>query len=673
MHHMLSSLLLAALLLLPRAAAARPGDLDLTFNGTGTVSTPIGSTIARATAVVQQTDGKIVAAGYESNGDDLDVAVVRYTATGALDTTFNGTGIVTKDIQGGDDQAMAVIQQADGKILVAGLSYDSSFSTSQVLLMRLLQDGTPDSGFGSNGIVTTQVGVDFDAGLAVVQQGDGKLAVAGYSGSDLAVLRYALNGDPDATFNTTGFVTTTVGSISSAHAIVQQGTSLVVAGQSDNDIVLVRYDSGGTVDATFGGGSGPVTTPVGSGAAMGNALVQDASGRLVVAGASNNGTDNDFALVRYSADGVPDGGFGTSGIVTTPIGSGDDVANGLQTDAEGHLVAAGSSSNGTNLDIALVRYDDDGTPDSLFGTAGIVTTPIGSGDDQALALTTQSDRKLVVAGVTATGLGTTAVAVARYRTDYACGQGPPTGTYSCDDGLFCNGADTCTGTSCTHAGNPCTTAPACANVCDEGARACVATAAGGACTGDGTDLCTTGQCDGHGACAPVGAPDPGCSVPLASGAASLRLKEKPGKSAANALAFVWGKGTVTAKTDFGDPTGATQYALCLYANGTDLVLDANPRTGAGSPWKATKPGFKYRTKQPVPDGVTAVLLKSSTKPGKARVTVAAKGSSLALPTLPIATTSGLVAQVRSSDGKCWGATFSHPSKSDNKKFVAKSD
>jgi hypothetical protein len=106
--------------------------------------------------------------------------------------------------------------------------------------------------------------------------------------------------------------------------------------------------------------------------------------------------------------------FGTMGVVTTPIGSGDDSAFALVQEADGKLVAGGSSSNGTNLDFTLVRYDAGGTPDPGFGTGGIVTTPLGTGDDAVAGLLVQPNGGLVAAGYAVSGAKQ--FALARYLT-----------------------------------------------------------------------------------------------------------------------------------------------------------------------------------------------------------------------------------------------------------------
>jgi uncharacterized delta-60 repeat protein len=362
-------LLLPTLLLLASTvpALAAPGDLDLGFNGTGFVVTVVPTGDSQAKSIARQTDGKVVVAGFanvpvQGNPDNLDFLVVRYDTAGGLDSSFGGTGIVTTAIRGGDDQAEAVIQQTDGKIVAAGLSWDGTeFNDSTVTLVRYLDNGTLDPNFGGGtGKVTTAIGT-LDGALALIQQADGKLVVAGYTDTDLVVVRYDTSGMPDTSFN----------------------------------------------------GTGIVTTPVGMGRAEAHALVQQTSdGKLVVAGVSKDGTEDQFTLIRYGTDGMLDtAGFGTGGIVTTSVGTGDAAASGLALQADGKLVAAGQASNGTNTDFALVRYDTSGTPDGTFGSGGIVTTPIVN-DDAAAAIVYQPDGFLAVAGfATSTQMD---VAVARY-------------------------------------------------------------------------------------------------------------------------------------------------------------------------------------------------------------------------------------------------------------------
>ena len=100
----------------------------------------------------------------------------------------------------------------------------------------------------------------------------------------------------------------------------------------------------------------------------------------------------------WAADGDLDTTFGTGGKVTTAIGSGNDQAFAVVLQSDGKIVAAGNSFNGSNHDFAVVRYNTDGSLDTTFDTDGIQTTAIGSGNDQAFAVVLQSDGKIVAAG-----------------------------------------------------------------------------------------------------------------------------------------------------------------------------------------------------------------------------------------------------------------------------------
>ena len=123
---------------------------------------------------------------------------------------------------------------------------------------------------------------------------------------------------------------------------------------------------------------------------------------------SNNGSNNDFALVRYNTDGSLDTSFDSDGKVTTAIGSANDSAFSVAIQSDGKIVVAGYSDNGSNDDFALVRYNTDGTLDTSFDSDGKVTTAIGSGNDVLAPLpsspTVRSWRRVTVTTVVTTTL-----------------------------------------------------------------------------------------------------------------------------------------------------------------------------------------------------------------------------------------------------------------------------
>jgi uncharacterized delta-60 repeat protein len=411
------------------------GFLDKNFGTGGRVTTPVGSSDDYALALGIQSDGKIVVAGYSYNGKNYDFALVRYNIDGSLDDgtsndstpadQFGTGGKVITDFGSAaddyDDVAYALAIQSDGKIVVAGFSNNGS--NYDFALVRYNTDGSLDDGFGAHGKVITDFGIGHDVAYALGIQSDGKIVVAGtsYNGKNFALVRYNTDGSlddgtsndstPADQFGTGGKVITDFGSadddyddVAYALGIQSDDGKIVVAGYSNasgnNDFALVRYNSGGSLDTTFDT-DGKVTTAVGSGLDTARALVIQADGQIVVAGTSNNGGKNNFALVRYNkTDGSLDTSFDTDGKVTTPVGSLDSAATalGIQS-SDGKIVAAGISYDAFNSDFVLVRYNPDGSLDTDFYIGGIVTTSIGSGYDVASALDIQSaDGKIVVAG-----------------------------------------------------------------------------------------------------------------------------------------------------------------------------------------------------------------------------------------------------------------------------------
>jgi uncharacterized delta-60 repeat protein len=351
------------------SASAAVGDLDTSFSGDGIVRTHLGSSYDYAESIALQRDGKIVTAGYFFNGNDYDFSLVRYNTDGTLDLTFSGDGKVTTSIGIVDDFATSVAIQGDGKIVVAGFSYNDAGTITSFALVRYNTDGTLDSTFSGDGKVTTTVGDTANRSYSIVIQGDGKIVVAGYSVTsgdyEFAIVRYNTDGTLDLTFSGDGIVTTNIGfsddrpysiALQSDGKIVAAGLSYDATG-SNTEFALVRYNTDGTLDLTFSG-DGKVTTSIGSSSVVESIAIQS-DGKIVAAGFSfNAGTSlSYFALVRYNADGTLDLTFSGDGIVTTNIGSTGDSAISIAIQSDGKIVAAGISYIvDTGVDFTLVRY-----------------------------------------------------------------------------------------------------------------------------------------------------------------------------------------------------------------------------------------------------------------------------------------------------------------------------
>jgi len=325
------------------------------------------------------------------------------TMDGNLDTSFSSDGLLTTDFGSGYDRALAVAVQADGKIVTAG--YADNGVNRDFALARYNPDGSLDTTFSSDGLLTTAVGSSNEA-RAVAVQADGKIVAAGSAWSDInpdfALARYNPDGSLDTTFDTDGLLTTDFGSSSEARAMaVQADGKIVAAGSAYNNgifnsvFALARYNPDGSLDTTFSG-DGLLTTAVGSYDDIAYAVALQADGKIMVAGHAYNGSTYDFALARYNPDGSLDTTFSGDGLLTTAVGS-SSAANAVAVQADGEIVAAGNAYDGSTADFALARYNPDGSLDTTFSSDGLLTTDFGSSDG-AYAVALQADGKIVAAG-----------------------------------------------------------------------------------------------------------------------------------------------------------------------------------------------------------------------------------------------------------------------------------
>ncbi|MDO8541473.1 MAG: PKD domain-containing protein [Opitutaceae bacterium] len=459
-NRILTFLIFSLVMALP-AVAASDGDLDTTFDTDGKVITPFGSYMSIGQSVAIQSDGKIVVAGISMlDASTGDFAVARYETDGSLDPTFGSGGKVTTSFGDiGRDQAWGVAIYKSGpnigKIVVAG---DTTASGLNVFaLARYNTNGSLDTSFGGGtGMVTTSFALAGDINvtsqaLSVAIQSDDRIVLAGNTvkgfnlssgpqdspannGFNFALARYDADGNLDASFGGTGKVITDIGGFSfgggdGAYSVVIQSDGKIVAAgygnplaSGNSDFALVRYNTDGTLDTTFGvGGTGKVTTNFETNADYGFSAAIQSDGKIVVAGESTS----DFALARYNTDGTLDTtafGGGT-GKVTTNFG-GTDRGQSVAIQSDGGIVAAGYTDAGGTLDFALARYNANGSLDTSFDTDGKVTTDFGGGPDAGHSVAIQSDGKIVVAG--SGGATDTDFAVARYG-----GTVPPSNSPSC--------------------------------------------------------------------------------------------------------------------------------------------------------------------------------------------------------------------------------------------------
>jgi uncharacterized delta-60 repeat protein len=385
---------------LARLTAA--GSVDTSFGGgTGKVVVDFSGNETGLGVAVDPTNGKILVFGSTSSGDRL----LRFNADGSLDTTFgNGTGWVAFDNavntlftrHANAAPSLGVAVDFAGRILVGG-SIDVG-PLSYLAVARYLSDGTRDTAFGSNGVATIAPLVS-DAEMvlrpAVDAQGDVILSGISFNSSngtyDASFARLTLTGAPDTTFGSgTGAVTRDFVGNDSGGAVAVDPTNgnLLVVDQTGNNYSLVRYKPDGTLDTTFGNGTGQVSLSLRT---DGGGLAVDSTGRIYVGGSviQTSASGYDFAVQRFNPNGTPDSTFGNNSIAAVDLGTASDFGSGLCLDAQGRVVEVGSVYNGaTNTwNADLVRLTTTGVFDTTFGSGtGIVIGIPFDGHDAEVAV-----------------------------------------------------------------------------------------------------------------------------------------------------------------------------------------------------------------------------------------------------------------------------------------------
>jgi uncharacterized delta-60 repeat protein len=396
------------------------GPLDPTFGSGGTVTTAIG-TGADASAVAIQADGKILAAGNSNTRSAAGArfTVARYTPSGSLDTNFGSGGIVTTQVGTGTSAGVsAMLVQGDGKIVLAGTASFKKGSPGPFALVRYTASGSLDSSFGSGGIVATS----FPATSTEVIQPDGKIVVAGGDGSTAwALARYNANGTLDTSFGSGGEVWTipagypSVGGI--AGMALQGDGKIVVAtglgtgsGPGSQQFTVARYNANGTLDTSFGtAGTGIVVAPGVPGGHQEEAtsVVIQSDGKIVATGWTWLSSQGECVTRRFNPDGSLDTTFGSGGAATTVLG-GSSEAFGVALQSDGKIVVAADTpeiryGDPTGNSVGVARYNIDGSLDTTFNGTGTFTTQIGSGTNGHGMVLQPADGKIVLVGSASVG------------------------------------------------------------------------------------------------------------------------------------------------------------------------------------------------------------------------------------------------------------------------------
>lgn len=234
------------------------GTIDSTFGINGKFELDFDPVDCGAVAMSLQSDGKIIAVGKYNNGASLQIIAIRLTQSGILDSSF-GNGGITKiqlDTILKEDEATSCEIQQDDKILIGAITFDQSFFGRVFGLVRLTENGILDSSFGNNGFIKTDIpNQGNDYALALALQSDGKIIQAGTCKNEkiMAICRYNNDGTLDGTFGNQGIDTLNIslGKDIIRDVLVQDDKRIIIVGQTSSNACILRLTQYGQIDSTF--------------------------------------------------------------------------------------------------------------------------------------------------------------------------------------------------------------------------------------------------------------------------------------------------------------------------------------------------------------------------------------------------------------------------------------
>lgn len=384
---------------------------DSSFGTYAIASTNYYGTEEVYNTVAMHSGNKVVAAGYAKNGNGIKECVLtRYLTNGTLDNAFNSNGKVTVSTTV-DEMIKRIAVQSDGKIVAVG-TRDVSPSSSSIIIMRFTSSGALDNSFGNSGKIVLAPSTGRDFGNNVVLQSDGKILIAGTEDySKYVLLRYNSDGTPDNSFGTNGMVSSsydpnlTAQSEGIGIAIQPDGKILISGGLwgANPSIGVSRYNTDGTIDVNFGYQGRVILTSPNSPADPemwgGEDIVVASNGKIYLPGAINGGSiAKQPVIICLDASGQIDNSFGTLGYAKASGINFYEVTPHLAIEADGKILAGGSIQANNSDSLLILRFNTNGTQVNTFGKNGRLTIGRSSKAFTMNDMLLQSDGKILAAG-----------------------------------------------------------------------------------------------------------------------------------------------------------------------------------------------------------------------------------------------------------------------------------
>lgn len=328
-----------------------------------------------------------------------------------LDATFGQNGFIVKDFGSGEDEIFAIAPQTDGKILVVG-QYDNG-AVENLAVARYLPTGELDEAFSDDGIFTHSMGSGNTRARGLALQSDGKIVVAGSAedgGHTVALVRITPEGNLDNSFADNGQLLVPIADgevnmyaveVAADGAILAAGT-ITRDGDAGTSGIVVKLTADGQPDAGFG--TDGVSLLQYDYDVEIRAIALQADGKIVASGSFASSGTAGAGLLRLNGAGTVDESFGTTGQALLSLAGSDSIIHDVTSDSAGRLFVTGDVNNGNYRETFVASYKEDGTLDSAFASSGIYQSSLAA-ENRGQAITRAADGTLLIVGYTATDQG----------------------------------------------------------------------------------------------------------------------------------------------------------------------------------------------------------------------------------------------------------------------------
>ena len=315
---------------------------------------------------------------------------------GLLDISFDGDGVVETNASLGISEARRVAIQADGKIVVVGMGVAAG---DDFLILRYNADGSLDTSFSADGIVQVDIGHKSQESYSLALQADGKIIVVGESDKKMGVLRLNTDGSLDTSFSGDGLLEIDVdgGDDRATGVAIQADGKIIVGGSTDSrkDVAIVRLNSDGSLDTSFDT-DGMLVADSGDDEEI-HSLALQADEKIILVGA--NRSTKEAIIFRFNTDGSLDTTFSGDGFDSFELTSGKkDVSRAVKVQGDGKIVVAGDTND--DKQSYIMRYLSTGVLDTSFDTDGFVISDlIVGGDENIYDIQITSHGKYIIGGI----------------------------------------------------------------------------------------------------------------------------------------------------------------------------------------------------------------------------------------------------------------------------------